>query len=68
MHHPTDRITLTTASVTPVVEYCLERDIMQGRQRNVAAWRERKRERERAHVATHDSIVHLYIQIVTVVV
>ena len=27
MHHPRDRITHTTASVTPVVERCLEREI-----------------------------------------
>ena len=27
MHHPTDRITHTTAFVTPVVEHCLEREI-----------------------------------------
>ena len=27
MHHPTDRIAYTTASVTPVVEHCLERDM-----------------------------------------
>ena len=26
MHHPTDRITHTTAFVTPVVEHWLERD------------------------------------------
>ena len=29
MHHPTDRITHTTAFVTPVVEQCLEREIAQ---------------------------------------
>ena len=29
MHHPTDRITHTTAFVTPVVEYWLEREIAQ---------------------------------------
>ena len=29
MHHPTDRITHTTAFVTPVVEHWLERDIAQ---------------------------------------
>ena len=29
MHHPTDRITHTTAFVTPVVEYLLEREIAQ---------------------------------------
>ena len=27
MHHPTDRITHTTSSVTPVVEHWLEREI-----------------------------------------
>ena len=27
MHHPTDRITQTTAFVTPVVEHWLEREI-----------------------------------------
>ena len=27
MHHPTDRITHTTAFVTPVVDYWLEREI-----------------------------------------
>ena len=27
MHHPTDRITHTTAFVTPVVEHWLEREI-----------------------------------------
>ena len=32
MHHPTDRITHTTAFVTPVVEHWLEREI-------VAVWR-----------------------------
>ena len=29
MHHPTDRITHTTALVTPVVEHWLEREIAQ---------------------------------------
>ena len=29
MHHPTDRITHTTAYVTPVVEHWLEREIAQ---------------------------------------
>ena len=29
MHHPTDRITYTTAFVTPVVEHWLEREIAQ---------------------------------------
>ena len=29
MHHPTDRITHTTAFVTPVVEHWLEREIVQ---------------------------------------
>ena len=29
MHHPTDRITYTTAFVTPVVEHWLEREITQ---------------------------------------
>ena len=29
MHHPTDRIANTTAFVTPVVEYCQEREIAQ---------------------------------------
>ena len=29
MHHPTDRIALTTAFVTPVVEHWLEREIAQ---------------------------------------
>ena len=29
MYHPTDRIAHTTAFVTPVVEYCLEREIAQ---------------------------------------
>ena len=29
MHHPTDRITYTTAIVTPVVEHWLEREIAQ---------------------------------------
>ena len=28
MHHPTDRITHTTAFVTPVVEHWLEREIL----------------------------------------
>ena len=27
MHHPTDRITHTTAFVTPVLEHCQEREI-----------------------------------------
>ena len=31
MHHPTDRITHTTAFVTPVVEHWLEREIAQWR-------------------------------------
>ena len=30
MHHPTDRIAHTTASVTLVVEHWLEREIAQG--------------------------------------
>ena len=30
MHHPTDRITHTTAFVTPVVEHWLEREIQCG--------------------------------------
>ena len=29
MHHPTDRMTHTTAFVTPVVEHSLEREIAQ---------------------------------------
>ena len=29
MHHPTDKITHTTAFVTPVVEHWLEREIAQ---------------------------------------
>ena len=29
MHHPTDRITHTTAFVTPVMEHWLEREIVQ---------------------------------------
>ena len=29
MHHPTDRITHTTAFVTPVVEHWLERELTQ---------------------------------------
>ena len=29
MHHPTDRITHTTAFVTPVMEHWLEREIAQ---------------------------------------
>ena len=29
MHHPTDRITHTTAFITPVVEHWLEREITQ---------------------------------------
>ena len=29
MHHPTDRITHTTAFVTALVEHCLEREIAQ---------------------------------------
>ena len=32
MHHPTDRITHTTAFVTPVVEHWLEREIISGHQ------------------------------------
>ena len=28
MHHPTDRITHTTAFVTPIVEHWLEREIL----------------------------------------
>ena len=31
MHHPTDKITHTTAFVTPVVEHWLEREIAQWR-------------------------------------
>ena len=34
MHHPTDRITHTTAFVTPVVEHWLEREIAQSSIRN----------------------------------
>ena len=30
MHHPTDRITHITASVTPVVEYWIEQDVSMG--------------------------------------
>ena len=40
MHHPTDRITHTTAFVTPVVEHWLEREI--------AEWGDRQRDRNRA--------------------
>ena len=29
MHHPTDRISHTTVSVTPVMEYWLEQEIAQ---------------------------------------
>ena len=29
MHHPTDRITHTTAFVTPIMEHWLEREIAQ---------------------------------------
>ena len=33
MHHPTDRITHTTAFVTPVVEHWLEREIARSLER-----------------------------------
>ena len=32
MHHPTDRMTHTTAFVTPVVDHWLEREIVSGAQ------------------------------------
>ena len=39
MHHPTDRITHTTAFVTPVVEHWLEREIPQWvRGKSVRSW------------------------------
>ena len=34
MHHPTDRITHTTAFVTPVVEHWLEREIEEEKEQN----------------------------------
>ena len=34
MHHPTDRITHTTAFITPVVEHWLEREIKRRRNNN----------------------------------
>ena len=34
MHHPTDRITHTTAFVTPVVEHWLEREIKKKKKKN----------------------------------
>ena len=44
MHHPTDRITHTTAFVTPVMEHWLEREIAQWihplhKQRQKNGWR-----------------------------
>ena len=42
MHHPTDRITHTTAFVTPVVEHWLERESMERESE-----KERKRDRDR---------------------
>ena len=36
MHHPTDRITHTTAFVTPVMEHWLDREISHRRERDVA--------------------------------
>ena len=38
MHHPTDRITHTTAFVTPVVEHWLEREIAQWETTNVSLY------------------------------
>ena len=35
MHHPTDRITHTTAFGTPVVEHWLEREIAQHREGSI---------------------------------
>ena len=39
MHHPTDRITHTTAFVTPVVEHWLEWEIAQWVHHEVSMWR-----------------------------
>ena len=52
MHHPTDRITHTTAFVKPVVEHWLEREIAQWvhltkRERERERDRDRNRDRER---------------------
>ena len=38
MHHPTDRITHTTAFVTPVVEHWLEREIAQQLKTEPPTW------------------------------
>ena len=37
MHHPTDRITHSTAFVTPVVEHWLEREIANHNRRHITA-------------------------------
>ena len=55
MHHPTDRITHTTAFVTPVVEHWLEREIAQW----VHPMKDRSDDpshHERTHTHTHTHI------------
>ena len=44
MHHPTDRMTHTTAFVTPVVEHWLEREIVQWDRQTERERGERERE------------------------
>ena len=74
MHHPTDRVTHTTAFVTPVVEHWLEREIAQwviflGQniqpemyiyERERERKRERERERERdANISVNQNVLYI---------
>ena len=61
MHHPTVKIAHTTAFVTPVVEHCLEREILWDGvcKRPLAANRERV-----ANVAAAVSFIYLVIRAV----
>ena len=58
MHHPTDRITHTTAVVTPVVEHWLEREIAQYLRTSCNPLRSEEVERFGEDVVIYETGVH----------
>ena len=62
MHHPTDKITHTTAFVTPVVEHWLERERETEIERETQRERETERERETDRERERErSIMYVYM-------
>ena len=61
MHHPTDRITHTTAFVTPVVEHWLEREISPKLYRKLNLGDILLLKNKEKLIPSHDRIFHAYI-------